>query len=203
MLEVWHRRREHRLFVVVVVVVTGVTVASVFYYLGYRAATGRTTVGDLAIGGLAIRALLQLLRADDDDLRMGFGAKAAAQAFAFPVVTSPAGPDEGSWPAPVTAIACEDLRFRYGGTADEVLHGISLTIPAGQSLAIVGLNGAGKTTLARLIAGLDAPSGGSVRAGGTPVEEATRRAGSARWSRCSRTSAATSSRCGRTSPSAP
>ena len=94
MIEVWRRRREHRLFVVVVVVVTGVTVASVFYYLGYRAATGGTTVGDLAIGGLAVRALLQVLRADDNDLRMGFGSKAAAEAFAFPVVPVAAGPDK-------------------------------------------------------------------------------------------------------------
>jgi ATP-binding cassette subfamily B protein len=190
MMEVWQRRREHRLFVVVVVVVTGVTVASVFYYLGYRAATGRTTVGDLAIGGLAVRALLQLLRADDDDLRMGFGSKAAAEAFAFPVVPVPAGPvlagpvpsgpvpsgpDKEPWPAPVATISCEDLRFRYGGAADDVLRGLNLTIPAGQSLAIVGLNGAGKTTLARLIAGLDAPGGGCVRVGGTPVEDANRR----------------------------
>ena len=95
MTEVWQRRREHRLFVVVVVVVTGVTVAAVFYYLGDRAATGGTTVGDLAIGGLAVRALLQMLRADDDDLRVGFGSKAAAEALAFPVVASPAGPDQG------------------------------------------------------------------------------------------------------------
>ena len=175
MKEVWRRRREHRLFVVVVVVVTGVTVASVFWYVGYRAATGRTTVGDLAIGGLAIRALLQMLRADDDDLRMGFGSKAAAEAFAFPVVASPAGPDKDPWPAPIATISCEDLHFRYGGAADEVLRGLSLAIPAGQSLAIVGLNGAGKTTLARLIAGLDAPSGGCVRVGGTPVEDANRR----------------------------
>ena len=180
MREVWRRRREHDLFVVVVVVVTGVTVASAFYYLGYRAATGSTTVGDLAIGGLAVRALLQMLRADDDDLRMGFGAKAAAEAFAFPVAgvcveRGPAGPDQAAWPAPVAAISCEELRFRYGGAADEVLHGLSLTVPAGQSLAIVGLNGAGKTTLARLIAGLDAPSGGCVRVGDIPVGDANRR----------------------------
>jgi ATP-binding cassette subfamily B protein len=175
MTEVWQRRREHRLFVVVVVVVTGVTVAAVFYYLGYRAATGATTVGDLAIGGLAVRALLQVLRADDDDLRMGFGSKAAAEALAFPAVPVPAGLDREPWPAPVATISCEDLRFRYGGAADEVLHGLNLAIPAGQSLAIVGLNGAGKTTLARLIAGLDAPGGGSVRVGGTPVEDANRR----------------------------
>ena len=175
MTEVWQRRREHRLFVVVVVVVTGVTVAAVFYYLGYRAATGGTTVGDLAIGGLAVRALLQMLRADDDDLRVGFGSKAAAEALAFPVVASPAGPDKDPWPAPVATICCQDLRFRYGGAEDDVLHGLNLTVPEGQSLAIVGLNGAGKTTLARLMAGLDAPSGGSLRVGGTSIEDANRR----------------------------
>jgi ATP-binding cassette subfamily B protein len=175
MTEVWRRRREHNLFVVVVVVVTGVTVASAFYYLGYRAAIGGTTVGDLAIGGLAVRALLAVLRADDNDLRMGFGAKAAAEALAFPVVPVPAGPDEEPWPEPVATIYCEELRFRYGGAAGEVLHGLNLAIPAGQSLAVVGLNGAGKTTLARLIAGLDAPSGGCVRVGGTPIEDANRR----------------------------
>jgi ATP-binding cassette subfamily B protein len=186
MTEVWRRRRDHDLFVVVVVVVTGVTVASAFHYLAYRAASGGTTVGDLAIGGLAVQALLQILRADDDDLRMGFGSKAAAEAFAFPVVAAPVapgeeawrapvGPGEEAWRAPVAAISCAGLRFRYGGTGDEVLHGIDLTVPAGQSLAVVGLNGAGKTTLARLIAGLDTPSGGSVRVGGTPIEDSNRR----------------------------
>jgi ATP-binding cassette subfamily B protein len=180
MVEVWQRRREHRLFVVVVVAVTGVTVAAVFYYLGYRAATGRTTVGELATGGLAVRALLQMLRADDDDLRMGFGSKAAAEALAFPVVTAtvvtpPDWPDRDLRPGPAATISCQGLRFRYGGAADEVLHGLDLAIPAGQSLAVVGLNGAGKTTLARLIAGLDAPSGGSVRVGDTPIEDANRR----------------------------
>ncbi|SIO88643.1 ABC transporter ATP-binding protein [Nocardiopsis sp. JB363] len=175
MTEVWRRRREHRLFVVVFVVVTGVTVASVFYYLAYRAATGGTTVGDLALGGLALRALLQVLRSDEDDLRTSFGAKAAAEAFAFPVVVPPDEPDPGPWTVPVSTVSCEGLRFRYGGAADDVLHGIDLEIPAGQSLAIVGLNGAGKTTLARLLAGLDAPSGGSVRVGGTPVQDPDRR----------------------------
>jgi ATP-binding cassette, subfamily B, bacterial len=175
MLEVWQRRREHRLFVVTTVVVTGVTVASVFYFLGHRAATGASTVGDLALGGLAVRALLQMLRADEDDLRTGFGSKAAAEAFTFPVVATAAEPAPDPWPTPVATISCEDLRFRYGGASDEVLHGIDLTIPEGQSLAVVGLNGAGKTTLARLIAGLDAPGGGRVRIGGTAVEDANRR----------------------------
>ncbi|APC35490.1 bacteriocin ABC transporter [Nocardiopsis dassonvillei] len=172
MTEVWRRRREHRVFVVVV---TGVTVASVFYYLAHRAAAGGTTVGDLALGGLALRALLQVLRADEDDLRTSFGSKAAAEAFALPEADPPGGSDPEPWTEPVATVSCEGLRFRYGGAADEVLHGIDLDVPEGQSLAIVGLNGAGKTTLARLLAGLDAPSGGRLRVGGTPVEDANRR----------------------------
>jgi ATP-binding cassette subfamily B protein len=175
MTEVWRRRREHRVFVVVVVVVTGVTVASVFYYLAQRAATGGTTVGDLALGGLALRALLQVLRADEDDLRTSFGSKAAAEAFALPAEDPPDAPGTASWTEPVATVSCEGLRFRYGGAADEVLHGIDLDVPEGQSLAIVGLNGAGKTTLARLLAGLDAPSGGRVRVGATAIEDANRR----------------------------
>lgn len=175
MLEVWRRRREHRLFVVVVVVSTGLTVAAVFYYLGHRAATGSTTVGDLAMGGLAIRGLLQVLRADDDDLRMGFGTKAGAEALTFPDVQPIAGSDTVFREPATAALSCEGLRFRYGVTGDEVLHGIDLVVPAGQSLAIVGLNGAGKTTLTRLLAGLDAPSEGSVRLGGTVIDDARRR----------------------------
>jgi ATP-binding cassette subfamily B protein len=174
MAEVWHRRREHDLFVGVVVVTTGITVAAVFYYLGHRAAVGDSTVGDLTIGGLAIRALLQMLRADEDELRIGFGSKAAAEALSFQAVETPADAAPVVEP-PDATITCSNLRFRYPGTATDVLPGIDLDIPAGQSLAIVGLNGAGKTTLARLLAGLDAPSGGSLRVGGTWIDDDNRR----------------------------
>lgn len=174
MAEVWHRRREHDLFVVVVVLTTGITVAGVFYYLGHRAALGDSTVGDLTIGGLATRALLQILRADEDELRIGFGSKAAAAALAFPAKETTADAAPIIEP-PNATISCVDLRFRYTGSESEVLHGIDLDIPAGQSVAIVGLNGAGKTTLARLLAGLDDPSDGFLSIGGTRIEDANRR----------------------------
>src|SRR6201994_2657144 len=63
-----------------------------------------------------------------------------------------------------------DLHFSYSGAAG-VLHGVSLTIPAGSSLAIVGPTGSGKSTLVNLIPRLhDAPVG-SVLVDGRPIRE--------------------------------
>ncbi|MFH0522136.1 ABC transporter ATP-binding protein [Streptomyces sp. M41] len=60
------------------------------------------------------------------------------------------------------------VRYAYdrGG---EVLSGVDLTVRPGERLAIVGPSGAGKTTLSRLLAGVDAPTAGSVTVGGVPV----------------------------------
>lgn len=60
-----------------------------------------------------------------------------------------------------------NLRKHFGG--QEVLKGISLAIPAGQFVAIVGHSGCGKSTLLRLLAGLEHSSAGSVRAYGEPL----------------------------------
>lgn len=48
---------------------------------------------------------------------------------------------------------------------------VTLSVPAGDCLALFGPNGAGKTTLLRLIAGLLAPSAGTVRVGGRPLRD--------------------------------
>src|SRR4026207_727127 len=50
-----------------------------------------------------------------------------------------------------------------------ILHPLSLQIPHGQFVAIVGPSGSGKSTLLGLIAGLDAPSSGSVLIDGTDI----------------------------------
>jgi putative ABC transport system ATP-binding protein len=50
-----------------------------------------------------------------------------------------------------------------------ILHPLTTTIPAGQFVAIVGPSGSGKSTLLGLIAGLDAPSSGSVMIDGTDI----------------------------------
>ncbi|GAA1903685.1 ABC transporter ATP-binding protein [Streptomyces sodiiphilus] len=68
----------------------------------------------------------------------------------------------------------EDVHFRYAtadGTSEEALAGVSLRIPAGQTVAFVGETGAGKSTLVKLVARFYDPTSGSVRVDGTDVRE--------------------------------
>jgi ATP-binding cassette subfamily B protein len=62
-------------------------------------------------------------------------------------------------------IVLNNVSFRYPGATSDAVGGVSLTVKAGETLAIVGENGAGKTTLVRLICGIFTPTGGSVMIG--------------------------------------
>lgn len=58
-------------------------------------------------------------------------------------------------------------RFEAGGA--DILSNISLDVPAGEFLAVLGASGSGKTTLLRLIAGLDLPRSGEIAVDGQPT----------------------------------
>lgn len=60
----------------------------------------------------------------------------------------------------------QDVRKAYAGRA--VLAGVSLTVPPGGALVLLGASGTGKTTLLRIVAGLERPDGGHVRVDGVP-----------------------------------
>jgi multiple sugar transport system ATP-binding protein len=62
-----------------------------------------------------------------------------------------------------------DVRAGYDGA--DVLAGVSLTVPTGGYLTVLGPSGTGKTTLLRVVAGLEPARGGAVSIGGRPVTD--------------------------------
>ncbi len=60
-------------------------------------------------------------------------------------------------------------RYRQGPIDITVLHGIDLTVHAGEAVAIVGASGSGKSSLLHLLAGLDTPSQGEVHWGARSI----------------------------------
>lgn len=68
-------------------------------------------------------------------------------------------------------IELRDVRFSYASTGIEVLHGVDLTIEAGETVAIVGETGAGKSTVEKLVARYYDVSDGQVLIDGTDVRE--------------------------------
>jgi NitT/TauT family transport system ATP-binding protein len=75
------------------------------------------------------------------------------------------------------AIEIHDLKKSFAprrGVIVEAIRRISLTVAAGEFLAIVGPSGCGKSTLLHLVVGLEKPSSGTVRIGGAEPEELVR-----------------------------
>ncbi|GAA1768980.1 ABC transporter ATP-binding protein [Streptomonospora arabica] len=68
-------------------------------------------------------------------------------------------------------IRLDDVWFRYTDDGPWVIRGLSLTIPAGSTLAVVGLNGAGKSTLVKLLCRMYDPTYGSIRWDGVDIRE--------------------------------
>ena len=85
-------------------------------------------------------------------------------------------------PPPVLrrGIVVEDVWFRYPGTEAWVLQGVSLHLPPGSVVALVGDNGAGKTSLVKLLCGFYRPTGGRITVEGIDLADLD----AERWRRC-------------------
>ena len=89
-----------------------------------------------------------------------------------PVVADPVATrtsDVGPLRAAPPDIVFDDVTFHYPGSDRLVLDRLSWRLPAGGSLALVGVNGAGKSTLVKLLAGSYRPTGGAVLVDGVPL----------------------------------
>ncbi|MGY1704245.1 ABC transporter ATP-binding protein [Geodermatophilus sp. SYSU D00697] len=152
---------------------------------GYRVATGSIAVADLVAFILYLFLLVMPLGQAIGawtQLQTGLGALTRIQeVLALPAEVD-ARPERGgatvavpgSPPASgVPLLELDDVRFAYpDGT--EVLHGVSLVVPAGSRVALVGPSGAGKSTVLALVEGFYPLTGGVIRWAGTDVRDLPR-----------------------------
>jgi ATP-binding cassette subfamily B protein len=146
----------------------------VYGWLAWDGARGAVGLGALAVYLRAVGALgaLGSLGAADQIIAHGFAALPAILELERRTAPEP-GPPKLSLPAdaPAREIRFENVSFAYPGGRAPVLKGLDLTIPAGSSLALVGLNGAGKTTLVKLLCRLYDPTEGAVTVDGADLRD--------------------------------
>lgn len=152
-----------------------VTIAVVLLYGGYRAYNGDVTVGVLAAFLLYLRQFFEPMMEISQFYNTFQSASAALEKLSGVLEEEPGVP-EPTHPRPLGAplgeLRFEQVRFEYVEGVP-VLPGLDLTVPAGQTLALVGTTGAGKTTLAKLATRFYDPVAGRVLLDGVDLRDLT------------------------------
>ena len=144
--------------------------------VAYRAAMGTLTIGDLTLSVVAFRqgqgaledVLVSLSGIYDDALYVSN----LSRFFALPTRAQlPLRLPARLLPPGRFTIELDHVSFRYPGRDAWAIRDLSLSIAAGEKIAIVGENGAGKSTLIKLLLRLYDPTEGVIRFGGIDVRE--------------------------------
>ena len=141
--------------------------AAIYLCAGLPATRGHMTIGTLvaftALQGGLFRPLTSLL-----NVGVSITSSLALFARIFEYLDLPVEIDEPAEPVVVDPdrirgdVRIEDVTFTYGSSDTAALAGIDLTVPAGQTLALVGETGSGKSTLGSLMARLADPTAGRI-----------------------------------------
>ncbi|MGW1160679.1 ABC transporter ATP-binding protein [Streptomyces sp. NPDC002513] len=160
--------------------VANTAVAGIVLWGAYRVADGSLALGVLAAAVLYLRRLYDPIDRLGMFLNSYQSAAASLEKIAGLLAQTPSVPEPSapvSLPAtageqPGREVVFEDVRFAYR-TGGEVLPRFSLTLPAGQTVAVVGATGAGKSTLAKLLARFYDPTDGRVLLDGVDLRDLT------------------------------
>ncbi len=141
---------------------------------GFWVSTGRMTLGTVAAFVLILQGLFGPVQQLSQLFNLVQSATASLNKL-YGLLDEPidvADPSDPVALGPGGAIEIEDVHFSYPD-GSKVLDGITLSIAAGERVALVGPTGAGKSTLAKLVARFYDPTEGCIRVGGVDVSAAS------------------------------
>ncbi|MCX4789492.1 MULTISPECIES: ABC transporter ATP-binding protein [unclassified Streptomyces] len=158
--------------------VANTAVAGIVLWGAYRVASGTLALGVLAAAVLYLRRLYDPIDRLGMFLNSYQSAAASLEKIAGLLAQTPSVPETANpvgLPAltgehPGREVVFDSVRFAYR-TGGEVLPRFGLTVPAGQTVAVVGSTGAGKSTLAKLLARFYDPTEGRVLLDGTDLRD--------------------------------
>ncbi|WP_433200057.1 ABC transporter transmembrane domain-containing protein [Nocardia sp. CA-107356] len=153
--------------------------AAVVYFGAREVAADATTAGTLIAFVLYLQLLfgpiLQLSQVFDGYQQARVGLRRIGDLLHTPSSIAADPPDAVAIDHGLRGeVVLDDIRFHYPGTEKRALDGVSLHIPAGSTLALVGPTGAGKSTIVKLLARLydlpdDADPTGAIRVDGIDI----------------------------------
>ncbi len=145
-----------------------------YAWVAYRTARGEIGFGEMTMFLLVFRQAQHALSNVLAEVRESYEhVLYVSDLFDF-LDTAATVPENGihtAGPSPEDGLRFEDVWFSYPGSSESILRGVTLHLPPGHKLALVGENGAGKTTLIKLMTGLYRPSRGRILLDGLPLEE--------------------------------
>ena len=166
--------RLHAIFIPGTAFIANLTIVAVLLVGGYRVTDGGLELGVLTAFILYLRQFFDPM----EDVAVFYNSLQSATAALekiSAVLTEPVSVPEPTAPRmlerPVRGeVSLHEVEFAYRPDRP-ILHELSLMIPAGQTVALVGQTGAGKSTIAKLIARFYDASSGSVRLDGVDLRE--------------------------------
>jgi ATP-binding cassette subfamily B protein len=153
--------------------VGNITTGVVLLYGGYRVLHGQMTIGTLAAFLLYLRMFFEPMQEISQFFNTFQSASSALEKLAGVLAERPGIKDPKNTVALTTVrgeVSFHDVQFSYVPDRP-VLPDLTFSVPAGQTVALVGTTGAGKTTIAKLIARFYDPTSGSVSLDGIDLRD--------------------------------
>ncbi len=146
-------------------------VVAVGVLLGSEAGvTAGSLLAFLFLVNLLVQPVQTLVETLDSAQAAAAGMRRVLAVFDTPVDLADPGPDGLDLPPGPLGVSVRGISYRYPDGGSDVLRDVSVAIPAGSRVAVVGETGSGKTTFAKVIVRLLDTTEGCIEMGGVPVD---------------------------------